>query len=95
LEESEVIKESIKLRDKAITALLVSNKVSYEELCELKFEDINFSRNTIRVGGKDRRISLEVLGHLFSYWIYGRPHLVRNKDHDYFFVTKTGKKLWA
>jgi len=93
LRKSEIIKEALRVRDNTIIQLLLSGKVRYEELCELRIKDIDLDKSKIQVGKKKRRLNNKLVRIIFDYWIYGRPHLINKKNHDYFFVTRTGGPL--
>jgi len=93
LRKLEIIGKAVKIRDEAIVGLMFSEKVTHEELCVLKIKDIDFDKSSINVGKKTKRLNKELLRRVFDYRIYSRPHLIRKKEHYYFFITRKGEPL--
>lgn len=81
-------------RERAIFMTFWRAGLRYQELQHLKVEDVDLSRNEIRVEGKGGHIArVPILSDLRPYlvrWMEARPGV----GHDYFFTTRTGRPMY-
>lgn len=85
-------------RDCAILEVLYASGARVSELCGLDFDDVDYSRNTIRVlgkGNKERTIPLggPALKALNDWIENGRPSLATDKSGRAIFIGARGKRI--
>ena len=86
------------VRDLAILEVLYATGARVSELCGLDFEDVDYSRNTIRVlgkGNKERTIPLgnPAMKALDSWIKSARPSLASDKSGTAVFLGARGKRI--
>lgn len=85
-------------RDKLIIELLYSSGIRRAELIGLKIQDIDLKRKRMKVLGKRNKERIIPLLHgiipLIESYLKLRSELAFAQDHSYFFLLKTGKKLY-
>lgn len=86
------------LRDKALLETLYATGLRVTESATLKLEDIHLDVGFLRCfgkGGKERIVPLgkQAVHSLRRYLQQGRPRLLRNKDRDFLFLSRLGKRL--
>ncbi len=85
-------------RDKLIIELLYSSGIRRAELIGLKIQDIDLQRKRMKVLGKRNKERIIPLLHgiipLIESYLKLRSELAFAQDHSYFFLLKTGKKLY-
>ncbi len=97
LQNLEIEKGFIPLRDKLIVELFYATGIRRSELINLKIKDVDFIQGTIKVLGKrnkERYIPLlQVLYKSIQNYLVVRREYVQ--DNDYLFITKKGNKLYG
>lgn len=86
------------IRNRLIIEMLYYTGIRVSELVELKCSNINLYENTLKVVGKRNKeriipILPELVSSIRSY--YSNRSDIQNIDHDYFYVTPKGKKLYS
>ena len=86
------------IRDVAIVELLYATGARVSEVCGLDLEDIDFSRNTIRVLGKGNKERMIPMGApavkaLNTYINGARPQLLNDKSARALFLGARGKRI--
>lgn len=86
------------LRNKAIIELLYASGIRRSELIYLKTQNVNLQERTIKVLGKrnkERIIPLlETTSEALSEYLTAREVISGCAEHDYFFILKSGNKLY-
>lgn len=94
--------DELQLRDQAIIELLYATGVRASEFINIRLQDVDLKRRTIRIFGKGRKERMVVFSQsskstLEDYIKLSRPHLLsQNKlafNVDYLFLNNLGKKL--
>ncbi len=86
------------LRDKAMIELLYATGLRVSELINLKIQDVNLNDNFVICFGKGKKERLVPFGQkafnaIIDYLKSSRPALLKNKQSNYLFLNKRGKKL--
>ena len=87
------------LRDKTILEILYSTGIRVSELINIKIQDIDFNRNTIKILGKGNKERYVIFGKVLKdildkYLKEARPVLVKD-DNNYLILNRFGKKISA
>ena len=88
-----------KSRDDAILELLYGSGLRVSELCNLKFDQIDFKKQLLRVEGKGRKERLVPLSmksiQCLELWLKdGRPEMLGTEEkHDFVFVNMRHKQI--
>ncbi len=86
------------IRNKLIIEMLYFTGIRVNELVELKCSNINFYENSLKVTGKrNKERILPLLSELVAsmkVYLINRTE-IKGINHDYFFVTGKGKKIYA
>ena len=88
-----------KFRDDAVLELLYGSGLRVSELCNLKFDQIDFEKQLLRIkgkGGKERLVPLSRKSiQCLKLWLKnGRPEMLGTKEeHDFIFVNMRCKKI--
>jgi integrase/recombinase XerC len=86
------------LRDLAIIEVLYASGIRISELCGLNIQDIDFSRNTLKVLGKGNKervvpIGIPAIKALQSYLDIARKDFINKSSGDAVFLGKRGKRI--
>ncbi len=86
------------LRDRAVLAVLYATGCRASEISGIRLPDIKLDQRFCRClgkGNKERIVSLTPVAvtAIQRYLEQERPKMVRNRDQDYLFVTRTGRSL--
>ncbi|MCB9951321.1 MAG: site-specific tyrosine recombinase XerD [Planctomycetaceae bacterium] len=86
------------LRDRAVLAVLYSTGCRASELSGMRLQDINLTQRFCRClgkGNKERIVSLTpvAVAAIQNYLEKERVRMVRSREQDYLFVTRTGRSL--
>ena len=86
------------IRDKAILETLYATGMRVSEAVNLKIDDVNLNVGFLRCtgkGNKERIIPLgrKAIGSLKRYLHVSRPHQLKNKESDFLFLNRFGKKI--
>ena len=90
-------KNVIDYRDKLVLELLYATGMRVSELCNIKLNDINYQKESIKTLGKGKKERIVYYGKyakeaLENYLQY-RPLLLKNKESEYLFLNKQGNNL--
>lgn len=85
------------IRDSLIIEVLYQTGIRRSELINIKHQDIDFARRTIKITGKRRKVRLVPFGEELEKQI--RHYIKKKKEYiteeeDFLFVLKKGKKLY-
>ena len=96
----DIPKESTSLgqRDKVILELLYDTGIRIGELVNIKLNDINFSKKSIRILGKGNKERIVLFGayvddYLNKYLNDGRLNLLNRKENEYLILNAHGKNI--
>ncbi|MBU0503090.1 MAG: site-specific tyrosine recombinase XerD [Candidatus Omnitrophota bacterium] len=86
------------LRDKAILETLYATGMRVSEAVNLKKDNVNFDIGFLRCIGKGNKERIIPLGSkaqasIKRYLESARPHLLKNKESEFLFLSRLGKKL--
>lgn len=86
------------IRDRAILAMLYATGMRVSELCSLTLRGVNLAYGFVRCMGKGSRERVVPLGGkaveaVRQYLELSRPKLMRGREHDVLFVSRTGRPL--
>lgn len=86
------------LRDRAVLAILYATGCRASEIAGIRLQDIKLEQRFCRClgkGNKERIVSLTpvAVAAIQRYLEEERPRMVRNRDQEYLFVTRTGRSL--
>ena len=88
---------SAAIRDRAIVETLYASGIRVSELSGLNLNDIDFSRNTLRVlgkGNKERTVPIGIpAAKALTEWLAARNSMVNEKSGDAVFVGARGKRI--
>ena len=88
---------SAAMRDRAIVETLYASGIRVSELSGLNLNDIDFSRNTLRVlgkGNKERTVPIGIpAAKALTEWLAARSSMVNEKSGDAVFVGARGKRI--
>ncbi len=87
-----------RLRDSSMLELLYSSGLRVSELINIKPGDIHFEAGFIRVIGKGSKerivpVSARALGRIKKYISDERPSILKKRQSNYLFVTRSGKPM--
>ena len=87
----------IGLRNSVILEMLYSTGVRVSELCNMKLNEISLSNNSINIMGKGSKERIVYFGtkckDLIKEYLRYSYNILNVKNLDYFFLSKTGKKI--
>jgi integrase/recombinase XerC len=85
------------IRDKLIIDLFYTTGIRRTELINLKMQNIDLSKNTLKVLGKRNKERivpiLPIISKQINFYILERAQIEKIKDVDYFFLMQKGVKL--
>ncbi|MEN3045280.1 MAG: site-specific tyrosine recombinase XerD [Candidatus Hydrothermales bacterium] len=86
------------LRDRALIELLYATGMRVSEALSLKRNDINFQEEIVRIKGKGEKERIVPLNKISLFYLNEyiekeRKKILKDKDSDFLFLNKNGKKL--
>jgi integrase/recombinase XerD len=86
------------LRDSSMLELLYSSGLRVSELVHMRLDDIHFDAGFIKVLGKGSKervvpVNTRALGKIKRYVEEERPQILKKRQSQYLFVTRTGKSM--